>query len=38
VKIQFRDAGIVVINVLTVPPAGIYQGVAPNPPTLPPAS
>ncbi|MEI7630650.1 MAG: hypothetical protein WCJ73_05850 [Actinomycetes bacterium] len=38
VKIQFRDAGIVTMSVLTVPPAGIYQGIAPSPATLPPAS
>lgn len=38
VKIQFRDAGIVLLSVLTVPPTGIYAGLAPDPATLPPAS
>ena len=38
VKIQFKDAGIVLLNVLTVPPTGIYAGIAPVPATLPAAS
>ena len=38
VKIQFRDAGIVLLSVLTVPPTGIYAGLAPEPETLPATS
>ncbi|MSO27368.1 MAG: hypothetical protein EXQ60_04795 [Candidatus Nanopelagicales bacterium] len=38
VKIQFRDAGIVMLSVLTVPPTNIYEGIAPEPATLPAAS
>lgn len=35
VQLSFRDAGIVSISVLTVPPIGYYEGIAPNPPEAP---
>jgi hypothetical protein len=33
VQLGFEEAGLLTVNVLTVPPAGIYAGIAPNPPT-----
>ncbi len=39
VQLGFADAGLVNISVLTVPPAGYYAGIAPNPAQAPlPAS
>lgn len=38
VQLGFRDAGVVEMSVLTVPPAGYYAGIAPNPPTKPAAA
>ena len=35
VTLQFKNAGIVKFTVLVVPPVGFYEGVAPNPATLP---
>jgi hypothetical protein len=32
VQLGFRDAGLVKMSVLTVPPVGYYEGIAPNPP------
>jgi len=32
VTLQFRDAGIVQVNMLVVPNAGYYEGIAPTPP------
>jgi copper(I)-binding protein len=37
VQLQFEKAGIVDFTVLTVPPTGIYEGIAPNPVTAPAA-
>lgn len=37
VELGFQNAGLLTMNVLTVPAAGYYAGIAPNPPT-PPAS
>lgn len=33
VELSFQNAGIVSMSVLTVPPVGYYEGIAPNPPT-----
>lgn len=33
VELAFQNAGIVSMSVLTVPPVGYYEGIAPNPPT-----
>jgi hypothetical protein len=39
VELGFQDAGLVKMSILTVPPVGYYDGIAPNPPTAPvPAS
>jgi hypothetical protein len=35
VQLGFQDAGLVTMSVLTVPPAGYYAGIAPNPATDP---
>ena len=35
VQLQFERAGSVDFTVLTVPPTGIYEGIAPNPATAP---
>lgn len=35
VQLGFEQAGLVTTRVLTVPPAGMYAGIAPNPPTAP---
>lgn len=35
VQLGFQEAGLLDADVLTVPPAGIYAGIAPNPPTAP---
>jgi hypothetical protein len=32
VQLGFADAGLVNLSVLTVPPVGYYEGIAPNPP------
>ena len=37
VQLQFEKAGNVDFTVLTVPPTGIYEGIAPNPATAPAA-
>jgi hypothetical protein len=33
VELGFQDAGLVKLSVLSVPPVGYYEGIAPNPPT-----
>lgn len=33
VELGFQNAGLATLSVLTVPPAGYYAGIAPNPPT-----
>jgi hypothetical protein len=33
VELGFQNAGLVKMSVLTVPPLGYYEGIAPNPPT-----
>lgn len=33
VQLGFEKAGLVKMSVLTVPPVGYYEGIAPNPPT-----
>jgi copper(I)-binding protein len=38
VELGFQNAGLVKISVLTVPPVGYYEGIAPNPPTAPSAA
>jgi hypothetical protein len=38
VELGFKDAGLVKISVLVVPPVGYYKGIAPNPATLPSAT
>lgn len=35
VEMQFQRAGIASFSVLTVPPVGYYEGIAPNPATRP---
>jgi hypothetical protein len=35
VQLAFKDAGLVTMSVLTVPPVGYYEGIAPNPATNP---
>lgn len=35
VAVQFEKAGIATLQALTVPPAGFYEGIAPNPATAP---
>lgn len=35
VELGFQNAGLVTMSVLTVPPVGYYEGIAPNPPTDP---
>lgn len=35
VQLGFEQAGLLTANVLTVPPTGIYAGIAPNPPSAP---
>lgn len=35
VELGFEKAGLVSISVLTVPPVGYYEGIAPQPPTAP---
>jgi len=35
VQLGFADAGLVSMSVLTVPPVGYYEGIAPNPPQAP---
>jgi len=35
VQLAFAEAGIVSMSVLTVPPVGYYEGIAPNPPQAP---
>lgn len=35
VEIGFEKAGLVKLSILTVPAAGYYEGIAPNPPTNP---
>ena len=38
VQLGFQTAGLVSMSVLTVPPVGYYEGIAPNPPQAPVAS
>lgn len=38
VQLGFADAGLVSMSILTVPPVGYYEGIAPNPPQAPVAS
>ena len=38
VELGFKEAGLVKMSVLIVPPTGYYAGIAPNPATLPSAS
>jgi hypothetical protein len=38
VELGFQDAGLVKFSVLSVPPVGYYEGIAPNPPTAAVAS
>lgn len=38
VELGFEKAGLVRLSVLTVPPTGYYEGIAPNPPTNPAAA
>lgn len=38
VQLGFAEAGLVSMSVLTVPPVGYYEGIAPNPPQAPAAS
>jgi len=38
VQLGFQDAGLVSMSLLTVPPVGYYEGIAPNPPQAPVAS
>jgi hypothetical protein len=38
VQIGFEKAGLVTLSLLTVPPAGYYEGIAPNPPANPVAA
>lgn len=38
VQLAFKDSGLVNLSVLTVPPVGYYEGIAPNPATDPAAS
>jgi hypothetical protein len=38
VQLGFSDAGLVDMSLLTVPPVGIYEGIAPSPSTAPAAS
>ena len=33
VELGFEKAGLVKLSLLTVPPTGYYEGIAPNPPT-----
>jgi hypothetical protein len=35
VELGFQNAGLVKMSVLTVPPVGYYEGIAPNPPQAP---
>ena len=35
VELGFQNAGLAQLSVLTVPPVGYYEGIAPNPPTKP---
>jgi hypothetical protein len=35
VELGFQNAGLAQLSVLTVPPTGFYEGIAPNPPTAP---
>lgn len=38
VELGFEKAGLVKLSLLTVPPTGYYEGIAPNPPTNPVAA
>jgi len=38
VELGFKEAGLVKISVLIVPPTGYYEGIAPNPATMPSAT
>ena len=38
VQLGFAEAGLVSMSVLTVPPVGYYEGIAPNPPQAPAAA
>jgi len=38
VQLAFEDSGLVSMSVLTVPPVGYYEGIAPNPATDPSAA
>jgi hypothetical protein len=38
VELGFEKAGLIKLSLLTVPPTGYYEGIAPNPPTNPVAA